>query len=149
MVQGFDKDERRAMLEEFYRAFNERDMEALLEHLAPGVEWPDVVGGARVSGRDAVRAYWQKQWQEIDPTVEPVRIDIAADGTARVLVDLLVRTLAGEVVQNRRVEQIFTFEGTFISHMTSIGLAEGEIDRKRIEDDDDDEDGDEGGEAGE
>jgi limonene-1,2-epoxide hydrolase len=135
--------ERTAMLEHLYRAFNERDLDAALEHLAPGVDWPNTIAGHRLHGRDEVRAYWQKQWQEIDPRVEPVRIEIAADGTARVLVDQLVRALDGEVLQNRRIEQVFAFDGPFISRMTAFGL---EQDDRR---DDDDEDGEDGGEAAE
>ncbi len=127
MAETFDRDERRAKLEALYRAYNERDVDAALEHLAPGVDWPNTVTGHRLHGRDAVRAYWQKQWQEIDPTVEPVRINIADDGTSRVLVDQLVRSLKGEILQNRRLEHVFEFDGPFISRMTVFGLEEGEV----------------------
>jgi limonene-1,2-epoxide hydrolase len=135
-------DERTAMLEALYRALNQHDIDTLVEHLAPGVDWPDESTGRRLHGRDAVRAYWQKQWQEIDPTAEPMRINIAPDGTAHVLVDQLVRARGGDILQNRRVEHVFEFDGAFISRMTVIGLAQGEVDRK-----DDDEDGEDGGEG--
>ena len=115
------------MLEALYRAFNERDIDAAVEHLAPGVDWPNAVTGGRVHGRDAVRAYWQKQWQEIDPTLEPMRIDVAPDGKAHVRVDQLVRALDGEILQNRKVEHVYKFDGPFISRMTIIGRAEGEV----------------------
>ncbi len=104
---------------------------------------PDILTGGPTRGRDDVRAYWQKQWREIDPTIEPMRINITADGTARVLVDQLIRSLKGEVLQNRRVEHIVEFEGPFISRLTVVGLAQGEVDHMLDEDDDD------GGESGE
>jgi limonene-1,2-epoxide hydrolase len=142
MAEGFDQDERRAVIEDLYRAFNARDIDAVLERLAPGVDWPDIVGSGRLHGRDAVRATWQKQWQEIDPKIEPMRINFSDDGTAHVLVDQLVRALDGEILQNRKVEHVFEFDDAFISRMIVIGLAEGEIDRR-----DDDEDGEDGGEG--
>ncbi len=143
---NFSADERTAMIEEFYHAFNTRDLDMFLEHLAPGVELPDILTGGEIHGRDEVPAFCQKQWQEIDPTVEPMRINIAADGSAHVLVDQLIRALDGEVLQNRRVEHIFEFEGPFIRRLTVIGLAQGEVDHMH-DDDDDDMDGDEGGEG--
>lgn len=145
MAEAFDHDERRAMLEALYRAFNDRDIDVALERLAPGVDWPNMQTGGRAHGRDEVRAYWQKQWTEINPTVEPMRIDFAPDGKAHVLVDQLVRALDGEILQNLKVEHVFEFDGAFISRMTVIGLAEGEIDNDA---DDDDEDGGDGGEGG-
>ena len=147
MAEAFDHDERTAMLEELYRALNGHDVDAFLKHLAPGVDWPDEAGGDRVHGRDAVRAYLQKQWKEIDPTDEPMRINIARDGSAHVLVDRLVRAPDGKILQNLKVEHVFEFDGAFISRMTVIGLAEGEAgtyDERGEEDG-----GDEGGEAGE
>jgi limonene-1,2-epoxide hydrolase len=143
---SFTADERTAMLEALYRAFNERDIDAALDHLAPGVDWPNAATGERLHGRDAVKAYWQKQWQEIDPTVEPMRINIAPDGKAHVLVDQLVRALDGEILQNLKVEHVFEFDGPFISRMTTLGLAEGEVDHR--DRDDDDADGEDGGEGG-
>jgi hypothetical protein len=146
MAEAFDHGERRAMLEALYSAFNARDIEAALDHLAPGVDWPNMMTGGRVHGRDAVRAYWQKQWLEIDPTVEPMRINITDDGKAHVFVDQLVRALDGEILQNRQVEHVFEFDGSFISRMTVIGLAEGEVGTR--DERGEEEDGDEGGEGG-
>ncbi len=147
MAEAFDHDERRAMLQDVYRALNDRDIDAFLDHVAPGVDWPDEVSGSRVHGRDAVRAYLQKQWKEIDPTDEPMRINIAKDGSAHVLVDRLVRAPGGEILQNLKVEHVFEFDGAFISRMTVVGLAEGEFatpDERGEEEDDGGED--EGGE---
>jgi limonene-1,2-epoxide hydrolase len=142
-------DDRTAILEALYRAFNERDIDAALGHLAPGVDWPNARTGGRLHGRDAVRAYWQKQWQETDPTVEPMRIDFARDGKAHVLVDQLVRALTGEILQNLKVEHVFEFEGRFISRMTIVGRAEDEVGTRDERGEEEDGDGDEGGGNGE
>ena len=61
------------------------------------------------------------------------------------LVDQLVRALDGEILQNLKVEHVFEFDGPFISRMTVIGLAEGEVGSK--DDDEYDEYGDDGGEG--
>ena len=145
MAEAFDRDARTAMLEELYRAVNERDLDTFLGHVAPGVEWPNTATGGYLHGRDELRAYCEKQWKEVNSSIEPMRINFTADGTAHVLVDQLVRALDGEVLQNRRVEHVFEFDGPFISRMTVIGLAQGEVGRK--DDDDYDEYGDDGGEG--
>ena len=66
---------RRAVLEQFYRDLNARDIDAALEHFAPDVDWPDAETGGRVHGRAAVRACWQDQWRQLDPRVEPIKIE--------------------------------------------------------------------------
>jgi hypothetical protein len=33
------------------------------------IDWPNGWEGGRVSGKDAVRAYWTRQWAEIDPHI--------------------------------------------------------------------------------
>ncbi len=114
--------ERRTMLEGLYRDFNDRDIDAVLEHLAPGVDWANGMTGGRVHGRDAVRAYWQKQWQEIDPRVEPMRIQTVPDGKTHVRVDQLVRSLDGKILTNNQVEHVYEFEGPFIARMTIVDV---------------------------
>ena len=44
---------RTRVLEELYDAFDARDVEAALAHLAPGVDWTDAATGARIHGREA------------------------------------------------------------------------------------------------
>lgn len=105
---------------DLYRAFNDRDIDGALEHLAPGVDWPNGMTGGREVGREAVRRYWTKQWNEIDPRVEPLEITFDASGKAHVRVDQLVRSLEGKVLLNRQVEHAYEFEGPFISRMTII-----------------------------
>jgi ketosteroid isomerase-like protein len=58
-----------------YDAFNRRDVDAVLEHLDPDVQWPNVMEGRTLHGRDAVREYWTKQFEVIDSTVTPLELD--------------------------------------------------------------------------
>ena len=105
---------------EVYRAFNARDIDAVLNHLAPNVDWPNGMTGGRVNGREAVRDYWEHQWREIDPRVEPMQIDFDDAGSAHVRVHQLVKSLDGAILQDRKIEHVYTFDGPFISRMTII-----------------------------
>jgi hypothetical protein len=118
-----DEGHRTRMLEDMYDAFNERDIDAALAHLAPGVDWPNGTTGGRIQGRDAVRAYWLEQWRETDPVVKPMRITFDADGTAHVRVDQLVRDLNGKILLNRQVEHVYTFDGAFVTRMQITDVA--------------------------
>ena len=126
--------DRRRALTTMYRAFNDRDVDGALAHLAPGVDWPNGMTGGRINGRDAVRTSWLKQWKEIDSRVEPLEIDMTVDG-ATVRVDQLVKSLDGKILSNRQVEHVYTFDGPFIARMVIVDRGEGSDD-----DDDDDDD---------
>jgi limonene-1,2-epoxide hydrolase len=111
------------MLEGLYRALNQRDADAAMANMGPGVEWPNEETGGTVTGHDALRAYWTALWKKSDVIVEPVRIDPTASG-ARVRVDRLVRSLDGKVLDHRQFEHVYEFKGPFISRMTSTPLPE-------------------------
>jgi hypothetical protein len=121
-------DDRRETLMDLYRSFNLRDIDAVLLHLAPGFDWPNGMSGGREHGRDAVRSYWLRQWQEVDPRVEPLSIDMDAEGRAHVRVQQLVRSLDGQIITNRKVEHVYEFEGPFIKRMDIRPLTEEEDD---------------------
>jgi hypothetical protein len=114
----------RETLMDLYRAFNDRNIEAALLHLAPGVDWPNGWQGGREHGRDAVRAYWTRQWREIDSRAEPLSIELDAKGRAHVRVEILVKSLKGEILDNRKVEHVYEFDGPFIARMDIHLLAD-------------------------
>lgn len=120
----------RETLMQLYRAFNQRDIDVVLAHLAPGVDWPNGMTGGRVAGRDAVRAYWLKQWSEIDPRVEPLEINTAADGSVHVRVDQLVRSLDGKILDNKQIEHVYEFDGAFIKRMTIVDAVKPDDDEE-------------------
>jgi ketosteroid isomerase-like protein len=74
-----------------YTAFNARDVEAALELMHPEVDWPNAWEGGRVIGREAVSAYWTRQFESISSRVEPERFDREADGSITVTVHQVVR----------------------------------------------------------
>ena len=103
-----------------YAAFNARDIDAALAHMAPDVEWPRAFKGGFVQGHEAIRAYWTEQWGEISPHVTPVALD--REDADRVLVDvhLVVHDLAGAVLNDSRVGHRFTFEDGLIRKMEVV-----------------------------
>jgi ketosteroid isomerase-like protein len=82
---------REETLRETYRAFNERDIGAVLGVMHPDVNWPNAWEGGRVVGRDAVRDYWARQFEQISSTVEPQSFTEEPDGAITVEVDQVVR----------------------------------------------------------
>jgi len=68
-----DLSPQRDLLTFVYAAFNRRDIEPILAAMHPEVEWPNGMEGGWVYGRDAVRSYWTRQWNLIDPRFEPVQ----------------------------------------------------------------------------
>src|ERR1035438_2723321 len=65
----------RELLISAYREFNARNIDAVLALMHPNVQWANGMEGGHVYGRDAVRAYWTRQWTIVDPHVEPLRIE--------------------------------------------------------------------------
>jgi hypothetical protein len=105
------------MIEQLYEAFNARQIDAVLERLAPDVDWPNGMEGGRVLGRDAVRGYWLRQWASIDPTVTPRHI--ATDESGHIIVDVhqVVRDLAGQLLADRMVQHVYTLRVGLIQRM--------------------------------
>jgi ketosteroid isomerase-like protein len=106
-----------ALLEGLYERFNARDADAILASLAPDVEWPNGWEGGYVHGRDAVRDYWTRQWQAIDPTVTPVDVVTRPDGRVDVTVRQVVRSLAGDVLDEATVHHIYRLRAGLVEHM--------------------------------
>lgn len=110
----------RGVLMDVYRAFNARDIDAVLNHMVPDVDWPNGMTGGREHGRAAVRSYWERQWKENDPRVEPMQIDFDTAGKAHVRVHQLVKSPQGEILQDKKIEHVYEFDGPFISKMTIV-----------------------------
>ncbi|HUB30238.1 MAG TPA: nuclear transport factor 2 family protein [Terracidiphilus sp.] len=105
------------LLRAAYREFNARHMEAVLARLAPDVEWANGMEGGHVHGREAVRAYWTRQWAMVDPHVDP--ISIAKDVRGRFVVEVhqVVRDLNGAVLMDRTVHHAYRIVGGLIERM--------------------------------
>jgi ketosteroid isomerase-like protein len=101
-----------------YRAFNERQIEAVLDVMHPDVDWPNAWEGGRVHGREAVRAYWTRQFKEISGQVEPEAISEEPDGAVTVEVHQVVHDAqSGELLSDSRVRHRYRFEDGLITRM--------------------------------
>ena len=114
-----DRDEE--TLRAAYRAFNERDVEAALALMHPAVDWPNAWEGGRVRGREAVAAYWARQFEQISSRVEPRGFSRDDDGCISVDVHQVVRDAgSGEVVSDSRVVHRWRFEEGLVVRMDVI-----------------------------
>ena len=105
------------LLADAYAAFNARDVDAALATMHPDVAWPNGMEGGWVYGREAVRAYWTRQWGIIDPRVEPRRFTTGAEGRVVVDVHQVVRDRAGTVVTDQMVQHVYTIDDGLIQRM--------------------------------
>jgi hypothetical protein len=96
-------------LRTIYEAFNSRDIDQALSGMHEDVDWANGMEGGSVHGRSAVRDYWTRQWQLIDPRVDPQRFESDAD---QVIVEVhqIVRDLNGDIKSDRIVRHQFLFE---------------------------------------
>lgn len=107
----------RELLEGAYAAFNAREIDAALATMDPNVVWPNGMEGGNVYGHGGVRDYWLRQWNLIDPRVEPVHFATAPDGCVVVDVHLVVRSLSGDVLMDRTVQHAYVIENGRIKTM--------------------------------
>jgi hypothetical protein len=106
-----------SLLQRAYDAFNARDIDGALALLQPDVDWPNGMEGGRELGHDAVRAYWTRQWQLIDPHVEPESISDDDQGRVVVEVHQVVRDLDGALLADQRVQHVYTLRDGLIARM--------------------------------
>jgi hypothetical protein len=107
----------KAIIEQAYSAFNERDIDGALALMTEDVSWPKASEGGTVVGREAIRAYWTRQWGEFDPRVEPLAMTEDGGGKTHVRVHQLVKSLEGDVLSDSEVLHVFTMNGGLISAM--------------------------------
>jgi hypothetical protein len=105
------------LLRDLYDAFNARDVEAVLAAVTDDVDWPNAWEGGRVRGKDAVRAYWARQWAEIDPRVEPVETAELGDGRMAVAVEQTILDLDGGLIAKQSVRHVYTFRDALVARM--------------------------------
>ncbi len=110
-----------ARFADVYTAFNRRDVDALLVQMTEDVLWPNGWEGGDVHGQEQVRAYWERQWAQIDPTVQPVALHVEPDGTVAVRVRQTVRTLDGALLSEGEVVHAYTLEGDLVAAMRIRG----------------------------
>ncbi len=100
-----------------YAAFNARDIDGVFALMSETVSWPKASEGGQVVGKDEIRAYWTRQWNQFDPHVEPIDIIDRGDGRVDVRVRQLVKSLDGDVLSDTEVWHIYTIAGGRIERM--------------------------------
>jgi ketosteroid isomerase-like protein len=120
-VREVDVVEAEEFLRRLYARFNAREMEALLASMAPDVMWANGMEGGHERGREAVRAYWTRQWAMVDPHVEPVGFSEGEDGAVVVEVHQVVKDLAGVVLMDVMLGHVFWMEGGLVGRFDIRG----------------------------
>jgi hypothetical protein len=107
----------KTMIEQAYSAFNQRDIDGALALMTQDVSWPKASEGGKVVGKEEIRVYWTRQWDEFDPHVEPLAMTEEEGGKTRVKVHQLVKSLQGDVLSDSEVLHVFTVKSGLIAAM--------------------------------
>jgi hypothetical protein len=105
------------LIRKIYAAFNARDIPTILATFDPQVRWSRAWEGDYAVGHEQVRDYWLRQWQELNPHVEPTGFAPRASGQLEVLVQQVVKDLQGQVVFDGPVKHLYTIENGLITQM--------------------------------
>ena len=105
------------LIAQAYSAFNHRDIDSALALMSENVSWPKASEGGRVVGKEEIRAYWTRQWQEFDPHVEPIEVIDREEGKTDVKVHQLVMSLGGDVLSDSEVWHVYTIANGLIERM--------------------------------
>ena len=105
------------LIAQAYAAFNQRNVDAALALMTENVSWPKASEGGRVVGKEEIRSYWTRQWQEFDPYVDPIEVIDREDGKTDVRVHQLVKSLGGDVLSDSEVGHIYTITNGLIERM--------------------------------
>ena len=107
----------KTLMAQAYSAFNHRDIDSALALMSENVSWPKASEGGRVVGKEEIRAYWTRQWQQFDPHVEPLEVVDEKSGVTTVKVHQLVKSLGGEVLSDSEVWHTYTIANGLIERM--------------------------------
>jgi ketosteroid isomerase-like protein len=105
------------LLQKAYAAFNSRDIDQALSLLHTEADWPNGWEGGYVHGHDEVRAYWTRQWEAINPHVEPVQFTPLPDGRIQVSVHQVVKDKQDNLIVDEMVNHIYTIEDGLVRTM--------------------------------
>ena len=100
-----------------HAAFNQRNVDGALALMSENVSWPKASEGGRAVGKEEIRAYWTRQWQEFDPHVEPMEVIEREGGKTDVKVHQLVKSLGGDVLSDSEVWHVYTIANGLIERM--------------------------------
>lgn len=104
-------------LRELYEAFNAREIDRVLAAMTADVQWPNGWEGGQLEGRESVRDYWTRQWDEVRVSLTPVQFRQRGDGRTEVAVRLVARDPGGSVLAREDVRHVYEFEGRLVRRM--------------------------------
>ncbi len=116
------------LIARIYSAFNQRDINGALAFMSESVSWPKASEGGRVMGKEEIRAYWTRQWEEFDPHVDPTEVLDRGAGEVHVRVHQLVKSLAGDVLSDSEVWHVYSIANGLIERM-DLGATDGSSDQ--------------------
>jgi ketosteroid isomerase-like protein len=105
------------LLQRMYAAFNRRDIESVLAAMQDNVDWPNGMEGGRVLGKAAVRDYWRRQFEMLDPNVEPKNFTKEADGRIAIDVHQVVHDRSGKLVVDQMIQHEYEIRDGLIQSM--------------------------------
>jgi hypothetical protein len=105
------------LIKKAYAAFNERDIDKALSTMQPNVQWSKAWEGGYISGHNEIKQYWTRQWNEINPNVEPIGFYERQNGSLEVKVHQRVKNLQGNSIFDGTVRHVYTFEDELIKTM--------------------------------
>jgi hypothetical protein len=111
-----------------YEVFSTDEREAFTDRcLAPDVDWPNVLDGVRLHGREAVRAYWARQFAAGHPLVRLEGLRPDDDGESVVVTARPgLRDASGDRWAQETVEHVFPFGGDgLVARMDVRARAQG------------------------
>ncbi len=107
----------RDILSAAYRSFNAKDINAVLSLMDANVHWPNVWEGGYVEGHNEVRNYWTRQWNELNPNVQPVSFKENANEEIEVEIHQLIKDMEGSIIADSIVKHVYVIENDLIKSM--------------------------------
>jgi ketosteroid isomerase-like protein len=83
----------------------------------PDVDWPNAFEGGRVHGHAEVRAYWARQFAQIEPRVTPKRFTATDGRRVAVEVHQVVHDLDGNLLSDSRVKHVYSIRDGLVERM--------------------------------
>ena len=116
-----------ALMSQIYAAFNRRDIDGTLAFMSDVVSWPKASEGGRVVGKQAIREYWTRQWDEFDPLVDVLEIIDRGNGVTDVRVHQQVKDRQGNVLSDTELWHVYSITDGLIARM-DVKENEGTLD---------------------
>ena len=105
------------LLHRTYAAFNRREIETVLAMMHGNVDWPNGWEGGHVLGKAAVRDYWKRQFEVLDPHVEPKDFKQEGDGRIAVTVHQVVHDVDGRLLVDQVIQHVYEIRDGLIQSM--------------------------------